>query len=159
MLNKDESDGFLIDLDLAIKLENIVASGAPSKTGTRIFMAIGALKGEEHNFMHDLESFFWVLLWMCVHWNGPDKEDTKSTLENWNFMNSTELIRNKTSIVEEECFLQILTEFTSHCTEMEKCVKKIHGIVFPNHSKWKSLNRNVYSDMQRELENAADEFQ
>jgi hypothetical protein len=37
MLNMAEDDGFLIDLDLAIKLDRENASGAPSKTGTKVF--------------------------------------------------------------------------------------------------------------------------
>jgi hypothetical protein len=48
-------------LDLAIKEERIGASGAKGKIGIRAFIAIGALLGEKHSFMHDLESFFWVL--------------------------------------------------------------------------------------------------
>ncbi|KAF2179337.1 hypothetical protein K469DRAFT_799086 [Zopfia rhizophila CBS 207.26] len=59
MLKMGEDDGFLIDLDLAIRLDRQKVSGALSKTGTKVFMAIGALYGDEdHNFMHDLESFF-----------------------------------------------------------------------------------------------------
>ncbi len=58
VLNEAEDDAFLIDLDLDIKIDREKASGAPSKTGTKVFMAIGALYGEDHNFMHDLESFF-----------------------------------------------------------------------------------------------------
>jgi hypothetical protein len=33
-------------------------------------MAIGALYGYQHSFMHDLESFFYVLYWICVHYDG-----------------------------------------------------------------------------------------
>ncbi|KAK3934817.1 hypothetical protein QBC46DRAFT_358716 [Diplogelasinospora grovesii] len=44
---------------------------AKGKTGTRAFMAIGPLLGEQHSFMHDLESFFWVLFWICIHCDGP----------------------------------------------------------------------------------------
>ena len=58
MLNMAEDDRFLIDLDLAIKIDRNSTSGAPSKTGTKVFIAIGALYREDHNFMHDLESFF-----------------------------------------------------------------------------------------------------
>jgi serine/threonine protein kinase len=58
MLNMAEDDGFLIDLDLAIKTDRKNASGAPSKTGTKVFIAIGALYGEDYSFIHDLESFF-----------------------------------------------------------------------------------------------------
>lgn len=31
------------------------------------FMAIGTLNSEVHTFRHDLESFFYVFLWICVH--------------------------------------------------------------------------------------------
>jgi hypothetical protein len=65
MMNGEEDNpswpSFLIDLDLAIKENREELSGALNKTGTRAFMAIGALYGEKHSFMHDLESFFWVL--------------------------------------------------------------------------------------------------
>ncbi|KAI9824471.1 MAG: hypothetical protein M1832_002006, partial [Thelocarpon impressellum] len=64
MLAENEEDGFLIDMDLAMKISNESASGAPTMTGTKVFMAIGALYGEHHTFMHDLESFFWVLFWI-----------------------------------------------------------------------------------------------
>jgi serine/threonine protein kinase len=74
MFTENEDDGFLIDFDLSNKTSDDEASGAPSKTGTKIFMAIGALLGEPHNFMHDLESFFWVLFWICIHYDGLDEK-------------------------------------------------------------------------------------
>ena len=56
--------GILIDEDLA-KLLGSERSGARHKTGTRQFMAIGVLRGHFHTYRHDLESFFYVLLWVC----------------------------------------------------------------------------------------------
>lgn len=70
MLTENEEDGFLIDFDLVIRISDDHASGAPSKTGTKVFMAIGALLGEPHSFIHDLESFFWLLFWICIHYEG-----------------------------------------------------------------------------------------
>ena len=58
MLKEAEDDGFLIDLDLAIKIIDEQPSGAPNRTGIKAFIVIGALLGEQHTFMHDLESFF-----------------------------------------------------------------------------------------------------
>lgn len=46
----------------------------PKLAGTKVFMAIGALLGEDHSFMHDLESFFWVLFWICIHYEGLNKK-------------------------------------------------------------------------------------
>jgi hypothetical protein len=77
MINEDKGNpswpSFLIDLDLAIREEREVASGARRKTGTKAFMAIGALLEKPHSFMHDLESFFYVLFWICIHYNGPGR--------------------------------------------------------------------------------------
>ncbi|KAK7229624.1 hypothetical protein V2G26_001794 [Clonostachys chloroleuca] len=58
MVNEDDRNpswrAFLIDLDLAVRAQREAASGAKGNTGTRVFMAIGALLGEQHSFMHDL---------------------------------------------------------------------------------------------------------
>lgn len=78
MLNNEEDDRFL---DLAIKLDRTTASEVPNKTGSKVFIAIGALYGEEHTFMHDLESFFWIFFWPSVYWNGPTKEMVKTSHE------------------------------------------------------------------------------
>ncbi|CAH0019548.1 unnamed protein product [Clonostachys rhizophaga] len=95
MVNEDDSNpswrAFLIDLDLAIIEERVSASGAKGKTGTRAFMAIGALLGEQHSFMHDRESFFWVLFWTCIHCNGPNESVVVPRFEKWNYADTREL--------------------------------------------------------------------
>lgn len=55
-------------------------------------MAIGLLLGEGHSFMHDLESFFWVLFWICIHHNGPEKESrVVPRFDKWNYADMDEL--------------------------------------------------------------------
>jgi hypothetical protein len=82
---------FLIDLDLAIKEQREMSSGARGKTGTRAFMAIGVLLDEEiHSFMHDLESFFWVIFWICIHYDGSAKDVGATEFEKWNYVNMEE---------------------------------------------------------------------
>jgi serine/threonine protein kinase len=63
--------GFLIDFDLAIDLQRSQNSGAKHRTGTFHFMAIGLLQGHEHSYRHDLESFFYILLYLCTYYSGP----------------------------------------------------------------------------------------
>ncbi|OCK73065.1 hypothetical protein K432DRAFT_313850, partial [Lepidopterella palustris CBS 459.81] len=58
ILNIAEDDSFLINLNLAIKIDRENASGVLSKTGIKVFIAIGALYGEDYNFIHNLELFF-----------------------------------------------------------------------------------------------------
>ncbi|KAI0798918.1 serine/threonine-protein kinase Sgk2 [Xylaria sp. FL0064] len=57
--------GMLIDLDLA-KVKDSSPSGARHQTGTMQFMAVEVLRKTDHTYRHDLESFFYVLLWMCA---------------------------------------------------------------------------------------------
>jgi hypothetical protein len=56
----------LIDLDLAIREERVAVSGASHRTGTPHFMSLGVLAAVPHTYRHDLESFFWVLLWIAT---------------------------------------------------------------------------------------------
>ena len=61
----DGFKGMLIDLDLA-KVRDSGPSEARHQTGTMQFMAVEVLRKTEHTYGHDLESFFYVLLWMCA---------------------------------------------------------------------------------------------
>jgi hypothetical protein len=69
--------GVLIDFDLAIKLDRTThASG--HRTGTFDFIAADILSGKVkvHNPRHDIESFFYVLLWLCTEWRREKEKDT-----------------------------------------------------------------------------------
>ncbi|EDN02615.1 predicted protein [Histoplasma mississippiense (nom. inval.)] len=64
----DKADGYsgmLIDLDLAKEVGS-GRSGARHQTGTMEFMAIEVLLNIDHTYRHDLESFFYVLIWQCA---------------------------------------------------------------------------------------------
>jgi len=58
MLNIAEDNGFLINLDFAIKTDYKNISGALSKTRTKVFIVIGAFYSKDYSFIHDLELFF-----------------------------------------------------------------------------------------------------
>ncbi|KAF4637478.1 hypothetical protein G7Y89_g576 [Cudoniella acicularis] len=62
---EDALKGRLIDLDLAKELDGM-PSGARHRTGTMQFMAIEVLEGKGHTYQHDLKSFFYVFVWMCI---------------------------------------------------------------------------------------------
>ncbi|KAF2452554.1 hypothetical protein BDY21DRAFT_329029 [Lineolata rhizophorae] len=157
MLNEAEDDGFLIDLDLAIKANREEVSGAPSKTGTKVFMAIGVLHGDEgHNFMHDLESFFWVLFWIGVHWNGPGQSRGNSKYEAWNYEPTTQLAQiKKGTVVEEDSFSKEVGEsFTEYCKPLVPCILELRKVVFPGGKRWLSEHRGLYPRMKAVLEEA-----
>jgi len=65
LITENETEGFLIDLDHAIRADREAdASGVKGCTGTKVFMSIDLLvQGDSrpHRFMDDLESIFWLL--------------------------------------------------------------------------------------------------
>jgi len=163
MLTENEDDGFLIDYDLAIKTSSDRASGAPSKTGTKIFMAIGALLGEPHSFMHDLESFFWVLFWICIHYDGRnEKGEVKrrivSKYERWNYADIGELADLKKGlIVEEDGFDKTVAGFTPGCKSLIPCVQELRKYIFPDGKRYLGENRELYSQMKAVLDKARED--
>jgi hypothetical protein len=75
-------------------------------------MAIGALLGETHSFMHDLESFFWVLFWICIHYNEQNEERVVPRFEKWNYMDTEELAGMKLGdIAKEAIFIKTITDY------------------------------------------------
>ncbi|KAI1086053.1 hypothetical protein F5B19DRAFT_200600 [Rostrohypoxylon terebratum] len=156
MINEDGSNpsplGFLIDLDLAIKLQREGASGAKGKTGTRAFMAIGVLRGRQHSFNHDLESFFWVLFWICIHYNGPDEERSVPEFNKWNVVSMGELATLKRGTIADEAdFIEILTQnSTPYYKPLIPWVNRLRRVVFDT----QGADEKLYSRMQEVLRDA-----
>ncbi|KAA8912116.1 hypothetical protein FN846DRAFT_933752 [Sphaerosporella brunnea] len=72
LLNPSGPGGFLIDFDLAIFTDRTGVTGASHRTGTFDFMALDVLlplPNQQHTPLHDLESFFYVLLWVCIYYS------------------------------------------------------------------------------------------
>jgi Fungal protein kinase len=160
MLNMVEDDGFFIDLDLAIKTDRKNVSRAPSKTRTKVFMAIGALYGEDHSFMHDLESFFWVLFWACVHCTGPGGHRRVSKFQSWDFESTETLAKiKKGSVDEEDKFTKEVDEnVTTYCAPLIPCIKELRKVVFPEGKRWLREDRQLYSRMKSILQQASDKL-
>ena len=110
-------------------------------------MAIGLLLGEKHSFMHDLESFFWVLLCICIHQNGPDSSRVVEQFESWNYMNIGGLATLKKGTINHEYF-------TAFYTPLVPGVNRLRKIVFPNGSRWETEGPGLYARMTTLLETA-----
>jgi hypothetical protein len=96
-------------------------------------MAIGVLLNEEiHSFMHNLESFFWVLFWICIHYDGPDRDVGATDLGKWNHVNVEELAELKSGLVSrEKHFLNRITKaFTSYYEPLILCVDRLRRYSF-----------------------------
>ncbi|EEH20837.2 hypothetical protein PABG_03068 [Paracoccidioides brasiliensis Pb03] len=162
MVNEDKDNpswpAFLIDLDLAIKTQRDGSSGARGKTGTRAFMVIGVLYGEKHCFMHDLESFFWVLFWICIHYDGPGKGRIVEHFDEWNYVSTKKLAMEKKKglISDEDDFLRILEDnFTPYYQSLIPCVNRLRRLVFPDGGRWKKPSFNLSQNMIETFQDCA----
>ncbi|KAF2844181.1 hypothetical protein T440DRAFT_523703 [Plenodomus tracheiphilus IPT5] len=162
MVNEDEDNpswfAFLIDLDLAIKEDRDKASGARGKTGTRAFMAIGILyDDEQHSFMHDLESFFWVLFWICIHYNGSQGRVVQQ-FDKWNYANTEELAKLKLGTVSDDAIFRktTLEHFTDYYQPLIPCINRLRRQIFPGGGRWRVPNPKLYLNMKEILRAARD---
>jgi hypothetical protein len=121
-------------------------------------MAIGALLDEHHSFMHDLESFFWVFFWICVHWNGPGHMRRQAReFEKWNYDSTEELAKKKSGQVSNRIFNTVDANFTTYCKPLIPCLRELHGVIFPGGTPWLEEDRQLYSRMRNVLEKARED--
>ncbi|KAG6022121.1 hypothetical protein E4U40_004848 [Claviceps sp. LM458 group G5] len=159
MINEDPGNlswkCFLIDLDFAISTEREKPSGAQGKTGTRTFMAIGLLEGAEHTFMHDLESFFWVLFWICIQYEGPGKAIEPARYECWDYLPDTTLASLKSGVISDYKFSKPeKLGFTPYYQPLIPHVNKLRKEVFPGGEPLDKPFPELYSKMMNVLREA-----
>ncbi|KAI3340362.1 serine/threonine-protein kinase Sgk2 [Ustulina deusta] len=132
----DGFNGMLIDLDLA-KIRDSGPSGARHQTGTMQFMAVEVLRKTDHTYRHDLESFFYVLLWMCARqsWrNGfarGEKPPKESVLRRWEIGSFKNIARTKAGDMTVDGLEGIITEFPGIFNHVQPLCLRIRKILFP----------------------------
>ena len=126
---KGDPRGRLIDLDLGKELDG-GPSGARHRTGTMEFMAIEVLEGKSHTYRHDLESLFYVFLWVIIR-NGQEHVPNTSRLRNWYKGSYAEIASIKIGHMDKQNFTGILDEFPPIFKELKGFVGRLRDILFP----------------------------
>lgn len=130
--------GMLIDLDLAKEVGS-GRSGARCQTGTMEFMAIEVLLGVDHTYRHDLESFFYVLIWLCGRrsWESPrypKGHPAESLLTDWYTGNYEKIAQAKRGAMVAGGFDRILMkEFPPEFDCVKPLCRELRRILFPMH--------------------------
>ena len=136
----EKADGFtwmLIDLDLAIQVDG-GRTGARQKTGTMEFMAIEVLREFDHTYRHDLESFFYVLIWICARraWEREFKcklldRPKESMLTDWYTGSYKQIAQRKRDAMGVTGFEELLDEFPWVFDCLKPLCREIRGTLFP----------------------------
>ncbi|KPM39086.1 hypothetical protein AK830_g7476 [Neonectria ditissima] len=126
--------GMLIDLDLA-KEEGKGPSGARHRTGTMEFMAIEVLMGVSHTYRHDLEAFFYVLLWLCARraWAlpGVSGRPMKSRLSRWYTGDYEDIAQSKRGDMDKNGLELVLREFPGSFDCVKHLCRVLRDVLFP----------------------------
>ena len=131
--------GRLIDLDLAKELDSM-PSGARHRTGTMQFMAIEVLEGKGHTYRHDLESFFYVFVWMCIRYGyegtgrqNPNKLMRPKTniLRGWYTGMYAEIANTKQGHMGKNRFENVIAEFAPKFENLKPLARELRSALFP----------------------------
>ena len=129
--------GMLIDMDLAKEVGS-GRSGARHQTGTMEFMAIEVLRKVAHTYRHDLESFLYVLLWICARraWEREfqcDSADrpTRNILKTWYTGDYDDIAHAKQGFMYADGLGKILDGFPRALDCVKPLCLKIRAILFP----------------------------
>ncbi|KDR76375.1 hypothetical protein GALMADRAFT_268015 [Galerina marginata CBS 339.88] len=137
--------GLIIDLDYAtlmIDETREVATG--HRTGTMPFISVGVLMGNKHEPRHDLESFFYVLLWICWHYAGPHNVERQNfdisltPANTWLVGEDFQAIGfNKIaqmSVTKDWFRTGLLSKFAPYFEDLKDCVAKLREKIFGNYA-------------------------
>ncbi len=129
--------GMLIDAEYG-KENGSGRSGARQQTGTMEFMAIQVLQRVAHTYRHDLESFFYVLLWICARrvWEreflcSAVDRPKRNILSKWYTGSFDDIADSKQGYMHVDKFEDILKEFPQAFDRVKLLCKEIRGILFP----------------------------
>ena len=129
--------GMLIDTEYG-KENGSGRSGARQQTGTMEFMAIEVLRRVSHTYRHDLESFFYVLLWMCARraWEREFEckladRPKRNILTKWYTGSYDDIADAKKGYMHVDEFENILKEFPQAFNCVKPMCEEIRSILFP----------------------------
>jgi serine/threonine protein kinase len=135
-----KADGFtgtLIDADLAKEVGG-GRTGARHQTGTMQFMAIQVLRQIAHTYRHDLESFFYVLLWISARraWEREFgcrlvDQPKESMLRQWYTGSYKEIAQSKEYAMTVNGFEALLEEFPLEFDCVKPICREIRDTLFP----------------------------
>lgn len=101
-------------------------------------MAIDVLRGVEHTYRHDLESFFYVLLRICARraWEREfycslKRRPKRNIMRKWYGTNFEDIADAKRAPMHADGFEDILEEFPPAFDSIKPLCREVRGILFP----------------------------
>ncbi|KAF8207151.1 hypothetical protein K438DRAFT_2013684 [Mycena galopus ATCC 62051] len=139
--------GLLIDVDSALELGNI--GYWVGFVGTFVFMSSAVLihgSSTKQKPSDDLESFFWVLIYLCIRCAGPNnttRADLNAIIEDCPLFyhdqtQASEIGRYKKQMLSAKGALEreIFPKFSLYCEDLKPCVAELRDVFTKNKNKF-----------------------
>jgi hypothetical protein len=121
---------FLIDLDVATEYPLLNPEDRYARVGTKAFMSASLLsRSNPHDVVDDLESFLWVLVWLCTGYR-PVYRPQKFAFDHWDEYSPTNLGWLKARLLRQPD--ELVQHFTPTYAESEPlicCVNKLAALL------------------------------
>jgi serine/threonine protein kinase len=155
--NEGEPKEMLIDLNLAKKLDS-GPTGARHRTGIIEFMAIEVFEGTAHTYRHNLESFFYVFLWIIIRYGQETDGDLPkiSRLRDWYKETYDHIADIKKRHMNRKRFRDILDEFPLKFDGLKELAEELRRTLFP--IKDESFFTGIYRDPEKLYKFMVDAF-
>ncbi|KAI5295068.1 hypothetical protein KEM52_002433 [Ascosphaera acerosa] len=127
MTDSDGTKGYLVDFDLAREYPH--RHDEVWRNGTLIFMSIRLLGNNDASNRHtdDLESVFWVLVWLTMSYRAPGRYDKGHSLALWRLLSAHEIAHQKE---------RLLSRFN---VRLARDVQEWYAPLTPLLSEWKTI--------------------
>jgi hypothetical protein len=109
--------------------------------------------------MHDLESIFWVLFWICIHYDGPNQERVVPQFDKWNYVDMEVGQTEIRHCGEGGNFMKTITDnFTSYFEPLIPWVNRLRKIVFLRDRPHEQEDKSLYPRMKGILREACEDL-
>jgi hypothetical protein len=113
------------------------------------FMAIEVLEGTAHTYRHDLESFFYVFLWVIIRYGQETDRSLPKTsrLRGWYKGTYDQIANTKRELMDKKAFKEIMAEFPPYFDGLKELAEELRRTLFPIRDE--SLFRATYRDPEK----------
>jgi hypothetical protein len=143
--------GVLNDFDLAVRLDTLAEEGHSSlhRTGTLPFMAVELLTDQpaKHLFRHDLESLFYVVVWIAAHYDQKGEDVHRDALSSWQTGGLQAIMASKLHFAGVPSALNGLKMATYYEPLKAAWLKPLADIIFSLHTAWLQSLRTPTTQM------------
>jgi hypothetical protein len=162
MVNNHTKDphrkSFLIDLDVAIPYPMRNDEDLHARTGTKVYMSIGLLlKRNIHTHVDDLESFFWVFIWICIHYPDDQRKGMPGVTD-WNHFAPRDLGTSKSGyLTNPDLLTTLFTPQYQQSQPLLNCVTRFAKIM-SNKRIREQESAKLYQQILQNLQQAQEEL-